>query len=335
MKKSMLLLCLAAAAMTSCTNEETLEMAESRAIGFWGSGIGNVTKAGDITPSNFAQFYVYGGYEEEAIFNGQEVNYNASVWSYSPLQYWVADKTYNFGAYAPSATGIAPSWNYTAGLTLTVNSDANNQNDLVYADATATTPEDEAKLASQAAVSLNFTHLLSKIQFKFLKDTESLGGQKVEMANFKVAGIITNGQWIKGVQKTATESKGDYADFGGDDFANAQEIVATDGLSTTAWYVIPQTPTAFAITANVKVTDYADTVLKNGTISATLPIDVITTWAAQNQYLYIATIKMQNIDDPNNPNEELVPIKFTGSTVDWNKPVTEDNFTPEVVTPQN
>lgn len=325
MKKSMILLCLAAAAMTSCTNEETLEMAESRAIGFWGSGIGNVTKAGDITSTNFAQFYVYGGYDATAIFNGQEVNYNDSKWSYSPLQYWVAGKNYNFGAYAPSATGIIPSWDYTAGLTLTVNSDANNQNDLVYADATATTPADATQLASQAAVSLNFTHLLSKIQFKFLKDTESLGGQKVEMANFKVAGIITNGEWIKGVQKTVTESKGDYADFGGDDFANAQEIVATDGLSTTAWYVIPQTPTAFAITANVKVTDNADTVLKNGTISATLPIDEITTWDAQNYYLYTATIAMNNIDDPDTPDEEIVPIKFTGTAEDWSA-VTNDEL---------
>ena len=326
MKKSMLLLCLAAAAMTSCTNEETLEVTSSRAIGFWGSGIGNVTRA-DITSETFSQFYVYGGYDENAIFNGQEVNKNAS-WEYSPLQYWVANKIYNFGAYAPKVTGITPSWDYTNGLSLSVKSDMTNQNDLVYADATRTTQGEET-LASEQAVALNFTHLLSKVQFKFLKDQTTLGGQKVEMSNFKIAAIVTEGSWIKGVQQAASTTTGDYTDF-----SAAEEIVETTGLSTENWYMIPQNPQAFAITANVKVTDNAGTVLKNGTISATLPIDVITAWEEQNQYLYTATINMSNIDDPNNPDEEVVPIEFTGSAEDWKTPINEDLFTDELETPE-
>ena len=327
MKKSMLLLCLAAAAMTSCTNEETLEVTSSRAIGFWGSGIENVTRA-DITSTTFAQFYVYGGYDANPIFNEQEVNKNASNWGYSPLQYWVANKTYNFGAYAPKADGISPTWDYTTGLSLSVNSNMSKQNDLVYADATRTTG-DESTLASEAAVSLNFTHLLSKLQFKFLKDQTTLGGQKVEMSNFKVAAIITEGSWIKGTQQSASSTTDDYTDFD-----TAEEIVATTGLSTENWYVIPQTPKAFAITANVKVTDNANTILKDGTISATLPIDVISEWEAQNQYLYTATINMSNIDDPDHPDDEVVPIEFTGTAGDWETPSIDDTFTDELITPE-
>lgn len=325
MKKSMLLLCLAAAAMTSCTNEETLEVTNSRAIGFWGSGISNVTREGEITSESFNQFYVYGGYDANAIFNGQEVNKNDTQWEYSPLQYWVANKTYNFGAYAPKGNGITPAWDYTNGLTLTVSSDATNQNDLVYADAPNIETGDESSLASEPAVSLNFKHLLSRVQFKFLKDQTTLGGQKVEMSNFKVATIITAGSWIKGAQQTASSTTGDYTDF-----TAAKEITSGDGLSTTNWYMIPQVPKEFAITANVKVTDNANTVLKNGTISATLPIDVIEEWKAQNQYLYTATIAMSNIDDPENPDEEVVPIKFTGTAENWNTPINEDDFTEEL-----
>ena len=328
MKKSMLLLCLAAAAMTSCTNEETLEVTSSRAIGFWGSGISNVTRADDITSTNFAQFYVYGGYDATPIFDGTTVSKSNSEWGYTPLQYWVANKTYNFGAYAPQATGITPSWNHTNGLSLSVKSDMTNQNDLVYADATRTTQGEET-LASEQAVALNFTHLLSKVQFKFLKDQTTLGGQKVEMSNFKIAAIVTEGSWIKGTQQTASTTTGDYTDF-----STAEEIVKTTGLSTENWYMIPQNPTAFAISANVKVTDNAGTVLKDGTISATLPIDVITEWKKQNQYLYTATIAMSNIDDPNNPDDEVVPIEFTGSAEDWETPINNDLFTDELTTPE-
>ena len=45
MKKGLMMLGVAAIALASCTNEEVLNVSDSRAIGFNGTGIDNITKA--------------------------------------------------------------------------------------------------------------------------------------------------------------------------------------------------------------------------------------------------------------------------------------------------
>ena len=50
MKKGLLMLGAAAMMLASCTQNEVLEVSESRAIGFNGTGIDNITRA-DITPT--------------------------------------------------------------------------------------------------------------------------------------------------------------------------------------------------------------------------------------------------------------------------------------------
>ena len=294
--------------LASCTNEDVLNVSDSRAIGFNGTGIDNITKA-DITSSNFAQFYVYGGYNTTELFNGTEVNKSGSNWTYNPTQYWKVG-SWKFGAYAPKADGaITPAWSYTDGLTLTVNSDATHQNDLIYADATANvTAGEDGTLEGTDNVSLNFTHLLSKLAFKFTKDPQSLGAMTVTMSNFKVADITTAGKWIAGVQQTVADAAtGDYTDAAG--------VINQDNGVQTAWfYVIPQQVSAFAITANVKVVNGAGDTIKDGTISASVPTTDITSWSAQYQYLYSAQLNLDQITDPDNPNPQ--PIEFTGSVSD-------------------
>lgn len=312
MKKSIYLLGMAVAALSSCSQSDVVEMPESRAIGFYGTGVNNSVRA-DITAATFNQFYVYGSYDNKpAIFNGQEVNKSNDNWTYNPIRYWVAG-TYNFGAYAPKATGITASWNHTGGLTLEVNSDNNNQNDLVYAAQTGITVE-EADLeegSSVNPVSLQFKHLLSKLQFKFTKDAESLGALTVKMSNFKVEGLTTNAKWVAGIQGNATSvTTGDYTDL-----ATAGTIDGTTGLATKQFYVIPQNVQAFNITANVTATDAAGTTIKNGTISATVPTTGITSWIAQNVYVYNAELSIENIDDGETP--EPKPIVFVGNAEDW------------------
>lgn len=308
MKKGLMMLGIATMMLASCTNEDVLNVSDSRAIGFNGTGIDNITKA-DITSSNFAQFYVYGGYNTTELFNGTEVNKSGSNWTYNPTQYWKVG-SWKFGAYAPKADGaITPAWSYTDGLTLTVNSDATHQNDLIYADATANvTAGEDGTLEGTDNVSLNFTHLLSKLAFKFTKDPQSLGAMTVTMSNFKVADITTAGKWIAGVQQTVADAAtGDYTDAAG--------VINQDNGVQTAWfYVIPQQVSAFAITANVKVVNGAGDTIKDGTISASVPTTDITSWSAQYQYLYSAQLNLDQITDPDNPNPQ--PIEFTGSVSD-------------------
>ena len=301
----------AAMMLASCTQNEVLEVSESRAIGFNGTGIDNITRA-DITSSAFTHFYVYGGYGETAIFDKTEVNYDGG-WGYTPTKYW-ANGTWKFAGYE-GGDGVAPTWSYADGLTLEVNSNASNQSDVVYAASPDITVDDAANYSTPVA--LTFTHLLSKIQFKFLKDAQSLGGVKVELSNFTVSGITTNAKWEAGVQKAATSSTtGSYSDF-----SSAEEIVANTGLSTDAFYVIPQTVGTFTITADAVVTDDAGTKVHSGQITATVPTTDITTWTAQNYYIYTATVAMSNIKDPENPDQQPKPIEFTGTKAnDWNEP---------------
>lgn len=321
MKKSLLMLGAAAMMLASCTQNEVVEVAENRAIGFNGTGIDNITKA-DITSAAFTHFYVYGGYNDTPIFNGTEVSYNGGNWTYAPTQYWAAG-IWRFAGYEGGA-GVTPAWSYTNGLTLEVNSDASNQSDVVYAATNSDiTIEAENVATYSTPVALNFTHLLSKIQFKFLKDAQSLDGVTVTLSNFVVSDITTNAKWVAGTQENATSPvTGAYSDF-----SSPEEIVANTGLTTEAFYVIPQTVGTFTITADAVVTDAAGTEVHSGKITAIVPTTTITEWEAQNYYIYTATLTMSNIKDPDEPDQQPQPIEFTGTANNWNTPAQEDNVT--------
>lgn len=324
MKKGLLMLGAAAMMLASCTQNEVMEVSESRAIGFNGTGIDNITRA-DITSVDFAQFYVYGGYGTNAIFNKVSVTKGSdSKWSYNPTQYW-ANGTWNFAGYA-GGDGVTPTWDNAAGkLTLAVNSAADNQSDVVFAKQQGINVTDATTY--NTAVTLNFTHLLSKIQFKFTKESASLGGVTVKLQNFKVAALTTNAKWVDGVQQVADEpATGDYTDF-----TAATEVDGTSGLSTAEFYVIPQSVSAFAITANAEISDANSTVIKSGTVTATVPTTTITAWAAQTKYVYTAELKYENIVTPD-PGKDPKPIEFTGSASDWTTGGTTDPIVP--TTPQ-
>lgn len=309
MKKQFLTVAVAALALAGCSKNETVEVADSRAIGFNGSGVTNITRAEDITSKNFGEFLVFGGYNETPLFDGTLVSKTEQGWSYNPQQYWVADQLYKFGAYAPEADGIVATWDYTTGLTLAVNSNAANQNDLIYAAGEADTEGIDLSVETPDAVALQFKHMLSKIVFKFTKDQASLGALTVKLTNFTINEVITNGTWTAGTLKIGEET-GNYTSF-----AEATEVKETFGATTDQFYVIPQDVQAFEITVSAEAIDAAGTLIKKGTITAKVPTTGITAWAAQYAYLYVAEIKMENIVDPSTPDAK--PIVFEGSSANW------------------
>lgn len=307
MKKGLLMLGAAVLALASCTNEEVLNVSDSRAIGFTGTGIDNITKA-DITSGSFAQFYVYGGYGTNAVFNGISVTKGSNGWGYSPTQYWAAG-TWNFAGYA-GGDGVTPTWDNGAGkLTLAVNSAADKQSDVIFAKKQGISVTDATTY--NTAVQLDFTHLLSKIQFKFTKEVASLGGVTVKLKEFKVEGLTTNAKWVDGTQGNAdAPATGAYTDF-----TALTEVDGTDGLSTAEFYVIPQTVETFNITVTAEITDANNSGIKTGTVTATVPKTTITTWAAQTKYVYTAELKYENIVTED-PDKDPKPIKFEGSVSD-------------------
>lgn len=320
MKKGLLMLGAAALALASCTNEEVLNVSDSRAIGFTGTGIDNITKA-DITSGSFAQFYVYGGYGTNAVFNGISVTKGSDGWGYSPTQYWAAG-TWNFAGYA-GGDGVTPTWDNEAGkLTLAVNSAADKQSDVIFAKKQGISVTDATTY--NTAVQLDFTHLLSKIQFKFTKEVKSLGGVTVKLKEFKVEGLTTKDEWVDGEQtKVQPATTGDYTDF-----TEAAEIDQDNGLSTAEFYVIPQDVQEFKITVTAEITDANSTNIKTGTVTAKVPKTSINKWAAQTKYVYTAELTYENIVTPE-PGKDPKPIKFTGSASDWATGGQTDPITPQ------
>lgn len=338
MKKQVLMMAALALVLGGCSKTETTGSAQGGVIGFAGSGVNNITKAGDLTDANFTKFYVYGSYQKTGDtivdrFTKQEVTKpeNENTWGYTPTQYW-ANGTWRFGAYYSDAAegGVVPSWSYAGGLVLDVNSDNSHQGDLVYAAPENDITVDDATTYSEA-VSLTFKHLLSKIQFKFTMG-ESVAAYTVKLSDFKVYGMITDGVWTKGALKLGETEAGTGTEY--TDFASAEAIDVTNGLIAGPFYVIPQDvktdADAFTITFNAEVTD-GTTVYKNGTVTATVPVGSYPNWDAQNYYQYSAVIEMENIDDPNTPDEELQPIVFTVSELEVWKEMTNVETTLDAV----
>lgn len=90
-------------ALTACNNDETVEVAKGNAIGF-NSFVNKSTRgaADDVTLAKLGSIEVYGWRGDHQIFNKQQVTVNADgEGSYSPIQYWEANYTYNFEAIAP------------------------------------------------------------------------------------------------------------------------------------------------------------------------------------------------------------------------------------------
>ena len=200
MKKIFLIGLTAAAMMASCSNDETVEMAQQKAIGFSNAFVNNGTRSiydPSFTTGSLQDFAVYGFTQNGQIFNGDKVSKGGSAstgWSYANLQYWVPGNTYTFGAIAPhsvvaNVSGVALPENATK-VEMAVaftNTDA-NQVDLLHAapsqitgvTATYTTP-----------VSMTFNHQLSKVKFSF---QNSVGvGYNVKVSNVKITDAFKEG----------------------------------------------------------------------------------------------------------------------------------------------
>ena len=181
----------ALAAMTSCSQDEIMEVAQKQAISFGNAFVGNVTRAAaDKTYSNtnlINTFKVYGtvtgttGANGTAyIFKGDEVTrpaglnaYNASTaWECQNVQYWIPEATYNFMAIA-DAESVSPSDGLPTTITYkdeTTTADA-VQKDLLLSELETngirTVTTNQSAEPGENPVKFTFSHLLSKAKFTF------------------------------------------------------------------------------------------------------------------------------------------------------------------------
>ena len=340
MKRNLFLLIAVAAALSACSKTETIGT-QDKAIQFTSAYIGNAveSKAVDmIEQANINEFIVYGGYNDMThVFNGVSVTGNANTdnWTYDVTRYWVANKTYKFAAYAPSAAGgngtITPDFGTGALNFKGYTSDPSNQNDLIYATATQKT-ESDISADAPAKIQFVFGHLLSMIKFTF---NSGFGNDiKVTVDNLKVSGMIAQGDYAGDPQSwtpgSATVTEGaPFSEMSSNEAKNSTS--GNTSASSVDFAVIPQaivgsdgTGTKVAVSFNVRVQDAGgDYIIGSAgagvTLTATLPGY---TWTAGNRYNYTVTIKGENVN--------LYPIEFGTPSV---TPIKDAGFDGSVTLP--
>ena len=307
MKKNLLLLGLAVAAMTSCTNDEVMsELQESpKAISF-DSFVNKSTRATETTNA-ITKFYAYAYYADgnpasEVVFNGDAVTYDlnhttSTKWSYGTEKYWTRNE-YQFAGYANGNNADAVANVTFASGTLTIPSYTvdPDKNDLI-ADVQAIS--NAAGKASSSTVDFDFKHLLTKVKFKIQN--------RSQMYNMRITDLVVDGALQTGTCAVTSSSiawgsrtaekqytpiannqTGDYITI--DDGNDAE---GTDQKESVEFFVLPQE------LANVKFTITANFYDANDQIVATKEFTeqpfadkknensaVVSEWAPGTSYVY-------------------------------------------------
>lgn len=317
MKKSLFMMGVAAMALASCTQNEVLNVADSRAIGF-DAFVGKSTRVTeDVTLDKLQSFELYGWRSgtdgDKQIFANQEVTNSNGSCTYSPLQYWEAGYTYNFEAIAPKHDGTKV--NFTAAKDGgTINFTNDGITDLIYAKATEVTMGETISDAP-SPVSLNFSHLLSRVRFTFVNGFPSNAAAKITVNNVKITNAYASA--------SIAPATGDWSSYGNTDYeitfpsTGVADVEGTNSAATEHMYLIPHTNPSYTLTFDV-VLDQNDA---TSTYSHTATIT--TTMAKGYSYNFTATLDNTNID----PDTQLYPIVFTASETPWQEFTDVDDTT--------
>lgn len=331
MKKIFLIGLTAAAMMASCSNDETVEMAQQKAISFSNAFVNNGTRSivdPSFTTENLTDFAVYGFAENAQNFKGEKVYKveGTNTWKYDNLQYWVPGNTYTFGAIAPHSVAANVS-NVTLPTGATkvemevafTNTDDVKQVDLLHAApaqiaGTAVTP------TYKAAVSMTFYHQLSKVKFSF--ENAVGAGHYVKVKDVKITNAYKTGTWkVTGEPANTWSNQADKTlelNFGNVVANGATANVAANiafNETLESYYeklMIPMDASAtYTVTFTVDLCA-GDAVLKSKTFTTQISgVEFKLGYC----YDFKASLNADNItDDP------LKPIEFTVIKVeDWNQ----------------
>ena len=303
-------------ALTACNSDETVEMAKGKAIGF-SSFVDKSTRATDVTLANLDSMEVYGWRSDDQgnkqIFNAQKVTVDQNgVGTYSPLQYWEANYTYNFEAIAPKAGEKGVKFAAAKdGGTITFANDA--QTDLIYAKATET--EMHANItAAPDKVNFTFQHQLARVKFTFKNTFPANAAAKISVKNVKITNAYKNGTIITpaatGAKWNAT-NKNFEVSFANSTTKAPTDLAASKGVGETdSMYLIPTAKEeSYIVTFTVTLDQNGVTTDYNHTV------EIKTTQLRGKSYNYVAEIGASNI----NPDSQLYPIEYTATVTPWEK----------------
>lgn len=333
MKKIFLIGLTAAAMLASCSNDETVEMAQQKAIGFSNAFVNNGTRSvvdPSFTTTSLNDFAVYGFTQNGQIFDGVKVSKGGAAWSYDNVQYWVPGNTYTFGAIAPHSAANVSDVKLPEGATKVemkvafTNTDA-DQVDLLHAEPAQIT---DVTATYTTPVSMTFNHQLSKVKFSFQNSVGA--GYNVKVSNVKITDAYEKGTLTVGATENTWSNQTDKAlvlNFGNvvADGATADEAAVIANAATLESYneklMIPMVSSAtYTVTFTVEL--FKDNV-PLGTYNHTVQIKNVE-FKLGYCYDFKATLTHENIVDPENP---LKPIEFkVDGITDWNQTDVNQNL---------
>ena len=251
MRKFLLIGLAATAILTGCSNDDTVEMAPQKAIGFE-TFVNKSTRANnDLTNLTLDKFAVYGimtkdGTTTYKVLGNEKVSRpttasdisndnGGTAWTYTSTQYWNEGYTYWFSAIAPwngnwtfgnenaedKTYGFTnPSSTYghiTRTLTFD-NEAAQGKEDLIYSEADDVRGSDHTS-GQNDKVAFSFKHLLSRLKFTFnnnvgeqyVLQVEDLKIQAKAKGNSTVA-IYKSGTYT--TSRTLSERNGSWSSYG-------------------------------------------------------------------------------------------------------------------------
>ena len=196
MKKSVLLMAAATAiALSSCSSEETKDVAKSSNITFR-STVGLNSRGTEVTTANLSNIWVSAWADNDPVFASEQFTKKAGGQTFESVNgpwFWEKDKTYTFMAFATgkeNKDGVTPtiSKDYITLTDYTPNTNLADQLDLLVAQGTGTKAQN-----GTAGASLNFDHILSQIQIKVQNTNANLKYiiKGVRITNVKGTGTYT------------------------------------------------------------------------------------------------------------------------------------------------
>ena len=318
MKKNLFFMGIAAAAMlASCSNDEIVEMPQSKAISFNNAFVNNGTRSvvdPSFTKATLGSFAVYGFTQNGQIFDGQSVSSSngGETWTYMPPKYWIEGNTYTFAGIAPAETSVSNEIVSGDKVHMIVNfTNENGTTDLLY---TAPDPVtvDENFLGNIQPVSMTFNHQLSKVKFSFVNNMGE--NYNIKVTNVKITDAKKTGTLTIGEENVWSAQTGNTElDFGNvitedDKDDNVAAIIANEkeGETYNERLMIPMDNTGvYTVTFSVELLD--------GGISMQTYNHTVTIQKVKLQpnfcYDFKATLTAENITEPDDPT--LQEIKFT------------------------
>ena len=361
MKKKLLILAVAAVALASCSNDETVAVNQSDAISFR-PVMTNVTRAADVDLAENG-FYVTAystGTSATPYFDNVLFSYNSSAYSSATKYYWPSGYNLDFYAYSPAEGTDITRTNYKT-FNITANATVANQVDFVYANTnnwgkqTGTGTHD-----GKAGVTINFRHAESKVIIKLKNTNDALTftvgdvtlGYVANTGTFEYKATTTDtqnsgtlnesGTWTAntGTSGVFTQTVADGSVYSTSTAAQAgaDMILIPQTLTTATVYSAASSSSPFNgayIKVQLKIQNHGEYII-GGTstfVEALWPIPA-GSWEAGKKYIYTVDLAgggyyptNQDSSDDLDPIIEGAEIKFITVTVDDWVNVAETNIT--------